>query len=269
MADRLFRLAAMACLSFSAVPAAAISLSAVPMRYAGVQEAWWAGDQYWDRRREAKLKEIAKGPKKYDFVFIGGTLVQNWEGWSEPADTEKTARLYAGGKLACPDGAGRAVWKELCGTYRLFNVAMAGDTTSHALWRLQNGELEGYTAKGVVFMPDFSNDNPPEEVAEGVKGVLDRIAEYQSQAIVLLMPVLPRGNGPSDPMRKRDAAINALVKRFADGKKIVWLDISNRFTDPDGSCRADLMPDGKSLSGKGYGVWRDALLPYFKAVCGR
>ena len=69
----------LAILSLATLPAAAVSTTAVPMRYTGTQEAWWAGTQYWDRRREVKRKERAKGPKVYDVVFLGGTLVENWE----------------------------------------------------------------------------------------------------------------------------------------------------------------------------------------------
>ncbi len=251
------------------LPGFAVSTASVPMRYTGTQKASWAGVQYWDRRREVKLKEIAKGPKKYDFVFFGGTLVQNWEGWCEKADVEKAARLYSDGKISYPNGPGMAVWAELKRKYRLLNIGMAGDSTQHALWRLQNGELEGYVTKGFVFMPDWSNEEPPEGIAEAVKGMLDRIAEYQPQAITLLMAILPRGAAPDDPERVRVARINSLIKEFADGRKVVWCDMTDKFLKENGEVRRDLMPDAHYPLGKGYGVWRDELLPWFKKICER
>ena len=256
-------------LSLAALPAAAVSTTAVPMRYTGTQEAWWAGTQYWDRRREVKLRTIAKGPKAYDFVFVGGTVVQNWEGWCDPEDVAKVAQLHADGKLAYPNGPGWAVWTELARRYRLLNVGMAGDTAQHMLWRMQNGALEGYKTKGVVLMPDFSNEDPPEDIAEGVKALLDRVAEYQPQAITLLTPPLPRGERPNDPARIRTDRISALIKGFADGRKVVWCDISGSFLAPDGTLRRDLMPDLRHPLGKGYGIWRDALLPHFRKICGK
>ena len=256
-------------LALAMLPAAAVSTAAVPMRFTGTQEAWWAGTQYWDRRRELKLKAIAKGPKLYDFVFIGGTLVQNWEGWSDPEDVVKVARLHADGKLAYPNGPGWAVWTGLARRYRLLNVAMAGDTSQHMLWRLQNGELEGYVTKGVVLMPDLANDDPPEDVAAGVKAILERIAEYQPQAVTLLMPTLPCGERPDSPERVRNDRINGLIKEFADGRRVVWCDITGSFLAPDGRVRRDLMPDFRHPLGKGYGIWRDALLPHFRKICGR
>lgn len=266
MRRRVFLLAALSAL---ALAAETVSPAAVPMRFTGAQEVWWAGRHYWDRRREVKLKEIAKGPKSYDFVFLGGTLVQNWEGWCEKDDVVKVARLYSDGKLAYPNGPGRAVWDEMRRHHRLLNIAMAGDTTQHALWRLQNGELEGYVAKGVVLMPDWANEDPPEDVAAGVKAILERIAEYQPQAITLLMPILPCGERKDDPRRLRVERINALVKPFADGGRVVWFDIGAQFLDQDGNVRRDLMPDFQHPLGKGYGVWRDALQPYFKSICER
>ena len=253
----------------AAFPGFAVSTAAVPMRFTDSQEVWWAGNHYWDRRREVKLKEIAKGPKKYDFVFLGGTLVQNWEGWCEKDDVEKAARLYSEGKLSYPNGPGKAVWNEMKRSYRLLNIAIAGEIMQHTLWRLQNGELEGYTAKGVVLMPDFANTESPEDFAEGVGSILSRISEYQPQAITLLMPILPRGAGKNDPERVRIDRINGLMRKFADGRRVVWCDITGGFLDQDGNLRRDLTPDMRYPLGKGYGVWRDALQPYFKKISGK
>ena len=57
MRRRVFLLAALSAL---ALAAETVSPAAVPMRFTGAQEVWWAGRHYWDRRREVKLKEIAK-----------------------------------------------------------------------------------------------------------------------------------------------------------------------------------------------------------------
>ena len=251
----------------AAVPGLAVSTASVPMRFTGSQEVWWAGTHYWDRRREVKMKEIAKGPKRYDFVFLGGTIVQNWEGWCEKEDVEKVARLYSEGRLTYPNGPGKAVWSEMKRSYRILNIAIAGDIMQHALWRLQNGDLEGYTAKGFVFRPDFDNTESPEDFAQGVEAVLARIAEYQPHAITLLMPILPRGAWRNDPERMRIDRINSIIRGFADGRKVVWCDINSRFIGPDGGLRRDLMPDMRYPQGKGYGVWRDAIAPYLDNIC--
>ena len=116
-------------------------------------------------------------------------------------------------------------------------------------------------------MPDWANEDPPEDVAAGVKAILERIAEYQPQAITLLMPILPCGEQKDDPRRLRVERINALIKPFADGRRVVWFDISARFLDQNGNVRRDLMPDCQYPLGKGYGVWRDALAPYFEKFC--
>ena len=109
----------------------------------------------------------------------------------------------------------------------------------------------------------------PETVRDSVEAILERIAEYQPQAITLLMPILPCGERKDDPRRLRVERINALVKTFADGGRVVWCDIGAQFLDQDGNVRRDLMPDFQHPLGKGYGVWRDALQPYFKSICKR
>ena len=96
-----------------------------------------------------------------------------------------------------------------------------------------------------------------------------RIAEYQPQAITLLMPILPCGTGRNDPENVRTSRINSLVRGFADGRKVVWCDITGRFAASGGGARRDLMPDLHHPLGKGYGIWRDALEPYFRRICGK
>lgn len=241
---------------------------AVPFRVlADQQSPWWAAKYYWDRRHQEKLHEIMRGPKLYDFVFIGDTHVQHWEGWKHPKDVIHHAELFAAGKIGVPNGAGINVWRELRRSYRLLNVGMAGDTTQNILWRLDNGELDDYKARGFVVQAGANNSEEPAMVADGVRAILDRIFELHPLAKVVLVPIFPRGENAQDARRVHDETVNALIQKFADGKKVLWCDFREKLLGPDGAPASEMLPDHVYLSSKGYGVWRDALLPYFRRIC--
>lgn len=246
----------------------AVMPPAVPFRVMGDQQSpWWAARHYWDRRHQAKLHEIMRGPRSYDFVFIGDTHIHHWEGWTNPDDVVHHSRLFAAGKLGAPNGAGSAAWRELKRSYRLLNVGMAGDTTQNVLWRLDNGELDDYKTRGFVVLAGANNSEDPAMVADGVRAIVDRIFEVHPLAKVVLVPVLPRGETRNDARRVHDDGVNALIKKFADGKKVFWCDFTDSLLGPDGVPDSMMMPDGFHLSGKAYGIWREALLPYFRRIC--
>ena len=120
-----------ACMS-AALTCAAATTDAEPVS-AERQHTWWAGPGYWDRRHAAKLKEIASGPKEYDFVFLGDSITHGWEGWSEKADLEAVDKAYGQGMLKFRNGPGRKVWDEMKKEFRLLNLGCGGDTTQNVL----------------------------------------------------------------------------------------------------------------------------------------
>ena len=167
------------------------------------QHPWWTGPGYWDRRHAAKLKEIAAGPKEYDFVFIGDSITHGWEGWSDPVDLEAVDKAYAQGMLKFQNGPGRKVWDEMKKEFRLLNLGCGGDTTQNVLWRLDHGEMDGYRTRGVALMIGTNNGEPAEEIAAGIKAIVRKIIEKQPEAKVVLMPIFPAEHSPSAPRRIR------------------------------------------------------------------
>ena len=224
------------------------------------QHPRWAGPGFWGRRHKAKLAEIATGPKEYDCVFVGDSITHNWEGWDEKPDVEVAERLYANGGLKFPNGPGRAVWAEMKKTWRVLNLGMAGDTTQNVLWRLDNGEMDGYRARFVFVMIGTNNgSDTPENRAKGIKAVLDKISEKQPQATILLSPIFPSGAKPNDPLRVTKDKTNAIIKGYADGKRVVWVDFNKRFLNADGTLNTTLMPDLLHPLEDGYRIWFDAI----------
>ena len=231
------------------------------------QSPYWAGPGYWDRRHVAKLAEIAAGPKEYDCVFLGDSITHNWEGWSDPADIAVVTAAYASGELKFPNGPGRAVWEELKAQgLRLLNIGIGGDRTQNVLWRLDHGEMDGYRTRFVSLMIGTNNvDDTPEDRAEGIRAVLAKIAEKQPDATILLTPIFPNGATKDDPGRIPRDKTNAIIRGFADGRRIVWLDFNDKFLDADGNLSAEMMPDFLHPLEAGYRIWADALRPLLLA----
>ncbi len=238
-------------------PATAIAVAVPPSE----QSPYWAGPGYWDRRHAVKLAEIAAGPKDYDCVFLGDSITHNWEGWSDPADISVVTAAYASGELKFPNGPGRAVWEELKAQgLRLLNIGIGGDKTQHVLWRLDHGEMDGYRTRFVSLMIGTNNvDDTPEDRAEGIRAVLDKIAEKQPEATILLSPIFPCGATRDDPGRISREKTNVLIRRFADGRRIVWLDFNDKFLDADGNLPEAMMPDFLHPLEAGYRIWTAAL----------
>ena len=51
-------------------------------------------------------------------------------------------------------------------------------------------------------------------------------------------------------------------------RMIRYLDISDRFTNRDGTLSKEIMPDFAHLSPRGYGLWAEAIEPVVKDLLG-
>jgi beta-glucosidase len=115
----------------------------------------------------------------------------------------------------------------------------------------------------------WHRNDRPEAIAAGIRAILDLIAKKQPQATTLLLPIFPFGSSPQDGKRVYNEKANALIKEFADGEKVVWVDFNAKFLDEKGDNVA-LMPDHCHPNAKGYAeVWLPSVLPYFKKACGK
>ena len=246
-------------------PATAIA-QAVPVER---QSPYWAGPEFWNRRHAAKLAEIDAGPKEYDFVFLGDSITHNWEGWSDPKDVEVVTKAYENGRLKFPNGPGRKVWEEMKKEFRLLNLGCGGDRTQNVLWRIENGELDGYRTKGVALMIGTNNGESPEDVADGIRAVVERILEKHPEAKVVLMPIFPSGGSKADKRRQRNERVNEIIRAIADGNRVIWLDLNNAFLEPDGSLSKTMMPDHLHPLEQGYRIWRAAIEPVMRKVLKR
>jgi lysophospholipase L1-like esterase len=78
---------------------------------------------------------------------------------------------------------------------------------------------------------------------------------------IILMAVMPRGERPDDPARRKVAAINTLLPPVAEATGATLIDLTSHLLEPDGSIARETMPDFLHPGAKGYAVWAESLRP--------
>jgi len=206
------------------------------------KEYGWMSIAAWKQRHEKNLVRAMQG--NADVVFFGDSITEGW--------------------------GNNSAWKKHFAPINSVNFGIGGDTTQNVLWRITNGELEGITPKLFVVMIGTNNfglhNDKPEDVANGVKTIVETLQKKVPTAKVLLLAVFPRGQKLDNEFRKRITNLNEEISKLQDGKKIVYLDIKDAFLDKEGSLPKELMPDFLHLSEKGYFVWAEAIEPTVKKM---
>jgi lysophospholipase L1-like esterase len=161
---------------------------------------------------------------------------------------------------------GQPAWNRYYGERKAANFGISGDTTQDVLWRMQNGELEGFKARAIVLMLGTNNirRNDNADIAAGDAAIIAEFRKHQPQAKVLLLGIFPRGN-PASPDRAIVSEINGHLENLADNQHIFYLDIGDRFLNADGSFVDGAMADGVHPAAPGYEIWAAAIEPTLSA----
>jgi lysophospholipase L1-like esterase len=174
-----------------------------------------------------------------ELVFLGDSITQGWE------------------------GAGKATWAKYYANRKAANFGISGDRTEHVLWRMDNGNFDGLKPKLVVLMIGTNNTghrkDKPEDTAAGVKAIISKIHAKSPDTKVLLLAIFPRDEKPEGAGRQLNDKINAILKTFADDKKIFWQDIGAKFLGPDGVMSKEVMKDFLHPGPSGYDIWAEAI----------
>jgi beta-glucosidase len=166
--------------------------------------------------------------------------------------------------------AGKPVFDKYFGDKKTANFGIAGDTTQGVLFRLQNGEGQGFSPKAVMLMIGTNNTarNTAPEIAEGIGAVVLELRKDFPDAKILLLGVFPRGPA-NNPLRSVIAEINQSISKLNDDEHVFYLDIGDKFLDEKGQIPADVMSDGLHPSTKGYEIWAEAVKePLTKLLAG-
>ncbi|MFM7059336.1 MAG: exo-alpha-sialidase [Planctomycetota bacterium] len=185
---------------------------------------------WWLERHEQKLRETQAGDVQ--LAFLGDSITQGWE------------------------TAGQFAWEKYFAGRQAANYGFGGDSTQHVLWRLQHGEFDGLSPATIVLLIGTNNvrhgDFTAEEIAAGIGEILRVLGEKCKTSRVLLLGLLPRGAEPTDPLRMKCEAVNALLPALADGRNVQYLNVNSALLETDGHLSTTIAPDLLHLSAAGY-----------------
>ena len=160
------------------------------------------------------------------------------------------------------------IWDKYFGPMKPANFGISGDTTQGVLWRMQNGELDGFRAKLIILMLGTNNinRNDNDDIVRGDRAIIEEFKKHQPQAKVLLLGIFPRGGPPDNPYRAQIKDINSKLEKLADNKQFFYVDIADKFLTPDGTLTAEVMNDFLHPTAKGYQIWADATIGKIKEL---
>ena len=203
----------------------------------------------WLKQHETFNEISKKGEAK--LVFLGDSITAGWR------------------------SKGKEVWEKYWASLDAVNFGIGGDRTEHVIWRLDHGNFDGLDPKAIVLMIGTNNTGhqnraqkeldgaiyqcSAQQTADGIKAIIDRLKKKCPHAKILINAIFPRGEKPEDPLRKQNEATNAIIKGYADEKRVFFIDFNSKFLTDDGTLTTEFMPDRLHPGAAGYEIWASAI----------
>lgn len=213
-------------------------------------------DQNSQTAHEDLLKKKSGG--QIDVYFLGDSITRRWDA-AEPKYRELMEN-----------------WNANFHGWNAADFGWGGDKTQNILWRLEHGELDGVNPKVIVLMAGTNNVGKEatdhdaaraKEIAGGIKKILDVCRQKAPHATIILMGITPRNDNMA--VMPLINAINGKIAKFADGKRIRYININDRLADAQGHLHEGMTdPDLLHLRVPAYQIWADALKPVLTELLG-
>lgn len=165
-------------------------------------------------------------------VFIGNSILHYW-----------------GGEPTAPLTRGADSWNMHFKPKDVRNLGFGFDRIENVLWRVHNGELDGYTATHIVVLIGTNNlsVNTDDEIIEGLDFLLQAIKRHQPSSKIILMGLLPRRN-----YEARIAMLNNRISGVANILKLQYASASHLFLGTNEKIQENLFSDGVHPNTEGY-----------------
>jgi lysophospholipase L1-like esterase len=182
---------------------------------------------WWRQRHEAKLVELRN--TQPGLIWLGDSITQNFE----QDGPQAWAHFHP-------------VWTRFYAPYRAVNLGFKGDATSHLLWRMEHGELDGITPKAAVILIGANNMGRVHwsagDTLLGIDTVIATLRHRLPGTRPLLVSVLPSQR--SQWVDETTVAINqGLAQRYGHVGDVVFHDVTSVFR-PGGVLDRTLYLDG-------------------------
>jgi lysophospholipase L1-like esterase len=203
------------------------------------------------RREGGNLKRFKEMNKRLeqgnvDLLFIGDSITAGWL------------------------GRGKEIWEKYYAPRRAIDLGRSGDRTQHTLWLVDNLKVDHISPKLVVMLIGTNNSrtNTSEDIAEGITRIVKRLRAKLPKTKILLLAILPRGANNEDPPRQVVEKANRIIAKLADGDRVVYMDLRDRFVKPDGTPTPLLRSDTVHITPEGYQAWAEAIEPVVSKAVG-
>jgi lysophospholipase L1-like esterase len=177
-----------------------------------------------------------------DVLFMGDSITDWWDSDRAP---------YNGIK----------VFEEYFGNWKIANFGIAGDTTQGVLYRLRDGEGEGYKPRVIMLLIGVNNTrtNSAPEIAEGIGAIVTDLQQRFPTGKILLLGIFPYRDA-DDPVRTEIKFINSKISQLHDGEQVHFLDIGHIFLDEYDNIPTSFMSDKLHPTEEGYKLWAEAII---------
>lgn len=236
---------------YFALSLVALSLSSVRLSASSATVPLERHDKNSELAHEQLLEKAKKGG--IDIYFEGDSITRRW------------------GATDYPDFL--ANWKKNFYGWNAGDFGWGGDTIQNILWRLENNELDGVHPKVIVLLAGTNNvgrqpasDEKIDDIVKGTKKLIETLQQKAPGATIILTAIFPRNDNIAVvPSINR---INEKISQFADGKRVRYININDKFADKNGVLYKGLTMDNLHPTVAGYQIWADALKPIFTELLG-
>ncbi len=175
-----------------------------------------------------------------EVAFIGDSIIQGW------TDRAKSS------------------WANNFGKFNPLQLAIGGDKTENAIWRIQNGALEKLPKLKTLVILIGTNtlgwNFSPEESAKGIAEVVAAARKVKKDLKVIVLGVLPRDD-KSQKISQNILLTNAILKGKAGPKTFEFHDFHDRFLEAGRVNPALMTTDLMHPNEAGYEVLGRAIAP--------
>ncbi|MBL1411493.1 GDSL-type esterase/lipase family protein [Sphingobacterium faecale] len=196
----------------------------------------------WRERHDQVIALNRQRPPKV--VFIGNSILHYWSG--EPVS---------------PIRRGEDAWDQYFKKKDVRNLGFGYDRIENMLWRVQNGELEGFSASHIILLAGTNNlsVNTDTEIVKGIEVLVQEIKRRQTKAKIILLGILPRKGYES-----RISLLNDKIAKVAPKLQILYADTGSMFLRSNGKINESLFSDGVHPNTIGYNLLAPFINNYIK-----
>jgi lysophospholipase L1-like esterase len=155
------------------------------------------------------------------------------------------------------------IWNEFFPDVSLVNRGIKGDTTSGILSRLSDVlKLQPQKIFLMVGVNDIHLKVPANEIYDNYKKIVETIRKKLPRTTVYIQSVLPIEESKLRISNADIDAVNAAIKKLANGHSIIYIDINSKLKTADNQLNPKYTVDGEHIKGQAYKIWVDQISRY-------